>query len=362
MSKNSKVINRFELNKCKVITELQNVISANNQIEVDDPFGIYEIKFIIYGDRKLIYQIYYLESYIDVLPVMTSFSNFEYNPYSAIEAILSPTGQSKSLKDIINILLSHFLDSQKYFLETNMHWLKNENISFILDILNSKSQLKTIIEKQNSSSSDLYSIIIEFPLFQNDETNSLFMKYSKHSKIYINLNIKFYNIINSSIQDISYNVNIPTTIYPCTSNIDLSKSKLNISNKIDSTNLFEIINKIELKIINEWLLRKKFIMEFFKLNVSIIEYDSIDYSFIMMSVRMKHNNMITLCSIEIKLIGSITTTKPLLSIHDLQNRFSIPVDQNRLNYSLSLNVEIMAKEILNTTMKIIHEQAYGETM
>lgn len=291
---------------------------------------------------------------LDVTPIISTFSNVDYDCYSASDQIINFQPDEKGtydLKSVADILVNDFLLQQDMKIVAVTNQEGNNNIEFAIEILKNIKNITMILLRDENTK-----ILCEFPLlsdagYQNSNLDYLY-DVTENNPIIISLELC--NIRNSL--NVTYKVIFPK-IMPCSKNLEFPKT-LNGNSSFDDTELIDLIPSIESKIINPWNDRKLFLEELQKLT-SVLEFDAVDFSFVLIALRMKHNNMYTICTIEFRLSHLFPSQMPLVSLHDLQNSFSSPIETSSIKITKSFTPVRIARELLLLAGSVISHQAFG---
>jgi hypothetical protein len=257
---------------------------------------------------------------------------------------------------VAELIVSEFLLQQ----ENNVRLMSNNNSSninndtnnkleFALEMLQIKESISMIIwtdEKQL--------ILCEFPLLSNRSNTSPSLEYllsvTERQPIMISLILD----IGNNDCKIDYKVSFPPSMV-CSKNIDFHKNNGNIN---DDNYLLELFPNIEERLSINWLKRKAFLEELQRL-IAVLEYDAVDFSFIMIALRMKHDKMYTLCTVEFRLSHLFPMQLPLMKLHDLQNSFDSNIDTSSIKVKTFWTPERLARELLLLSSSVISLQAFG---
>ena len=107
---------------------------------------------------------------------------------------------------------------------------------------------------------------------------------------------------------------------PCTKKLDF---------RFKSSDIVNLKDSIAKKIKTRWLDRKLFIEEMQRL-ATVLEYDAIDFSHVAITLRVKKNNLYTICNVEFRISESFPKSLPLISVHDLQTQYSTILDASKV--------------------------------
>ena len=112
---------------------------------------------------------------------------------------------------------------------------------------------------------------------------------------------------------------------PCTKKIDF---------RFKSTDIVYLKDIISKKIKSRWSGRKLFIEEMQRL-ATVLEYDAIDFSHVVITLRIKQDNLYTICNVEFRISESFPKSLPLISVHDLQTQYSTILASSKISASSS---------------------------
>lgn len=290
---------------------------------------------------------------LDVTPISSCFTNVMFSPYEVTAEIVAmepDINGSYDLNAVAGILTNDFLSQQ----ERNVAALAiqhNSKTVFTLELLRDISNVTKILWIEN----DMKTIICDFPLLSGRDSLNPSATYlydtTKDDPIYISLMLK----VERPDSPLDYKVVFPRSM-PCSRNLDFQNSFQGISS--EDISIIDILPHVENKVLTSIASRKLFLEELQRFT-AILEYDAIDFAFILIALRMKYNNMYTICTVEIRLAHSFPMSIPLLSLHDLQNSFSAPVDTSSIKLNKSWGPEKLARELLLLTSSVISQQAFG---
>ena len=99
--------------------------------------------------------------------------------------------------------------------------------------------------------------------------------------------------------------------------------------RFKSSDIVNLKDSIAKKIKTRWLDRKLFIEEMQRL-ATVLEYDAIDFSHVAITLRVKKNNLYTICNVEFRISESFPKSLPLISVHDLQTQYSTILDASKV--------------------------------
>ena len=242
------------------------------------------------------------------------------------------------------------------------------------------------------------------PSFDIDGFNSI--RFSRH----VLISVEKGNIIKTEDK-----IFIPSSRYPCSCALDLGPltiaSKKPFSNSITidiatgsssssssssymngitaydvdmthTTTVYDIGHHAFHAFVSRWNQRQLFIKELSCISV-VLEFDAIDFSFVVIALRLRHELLCTVCTVEYRLpIGfPDNNAMPLMSVHDLQTGHSSVLDANvsglsrrvqQLNQQLSSSpatttitiaggkMSGIAEACFSVAREFIRKQAFGE--
>jgi hypothetical protein len=224
----------------------------------------------------------------------------------------------------------------------------NNKLEFALEMLQVKESISMIVWTEEKQL-----VLCEFPLLSNRSYTSPSLEYllsvTKSQPIMISLILD----IGNNDCKIDYKVLFPPSMV-CSKNIDFHKN----NNSNDDNYLLELFPNIEERLSINWLKRKAFLEELQRL-IAVLEYDAVDFSFIMIALRMKHDKMYTLCTVEFRLSHLFPMQLPLMKLHDLQNSFDSNIDTSSIKVKAFWSPERVARELLLLSSSVISLQAFG---
>ena len=290
---------------------------------------------------------------LDVTPTQSSFLNINFNSYEVSDQILKLEPGLNGTYDLFavaDVLICEFLSQQKQNIAALTH-NGNGNTLFTLELLDAIPNVSQILLTDAES----LKIICEFPLFSGNENQNPSYMYLYDTTIGDPIIISLLLTQTGNNFALDYRVMFPKTM-PCSRNIEFPTRFNGASN--NDMSLIDFLPYVEGKILSSLSYRKSFLEELLRLT-AVLEYDAIDFSFVLIAVRMKHNNMYTICTVEFRLTHSFPSTLPLLSLHDLQDAFSAPIDTSSLKPNKSWSPERFARELLLLSCSVISHQAFG---
>jgi hypothetical protein len=290
---------------------------------------------------------------LDVTPIWASFANTNFSCYEVTDKILNimpDDSGSYNLSAVADILISDFLCQQKENVIA-MHSQTSAKTEFTLGLLEDMTNVTMISWTDN----EIMKILCEFPIFSSNDAPDPSSAYLYDTTDGDPICMSLILSVSKSTSAPYYEVIFPQSM-PCSRNIDFPNNLPGCSG--EDFNLIDLMPYIENKILSSLTYRKSFVEELQRL-AAVLEYDAIDFSFCMIALRMKHNNMYTICTVEFRLTHSFPATIPLLSLHDLQNAFSAPIDTSPLKLSKSWSPERIARELLLLISEVISLQAFG---
>ena len=290
---------------------------------------------------------------LDVTPISSCFTNVMFSPYEVTSDILAfepDENGNYDLNAVAGILTNDFLSQQERSVAA-LAIQHNSKTVFTLELLRDISNVTKILWVEN----DVKTIICDFPLLSGRDSLNPAAAYlydtTKDDPIYISLLLK----VERADAPLDYKVVFPRSM-PCSRNLDFQNSFHGMS--LEDISIIDILPYVENKVLTSIASRKSFLEEMQRFT-AVLEYDAIDFAFILIALRMKYNNMYTICTVEIRLTHSFPLSIPLLSLHDLQNSFSAPVDTSSIKLNKSYTPEKLARELLLLTSSVISQQAFG---
>ena len=110
---------------------------------------------------------------------------------------------------------------------------------------------------------------------------------------------------------------------PCSKKLDF---------RFKTSDIVTLKDSITKKIKSKWLDRKLFIEEMQRL-ATVLEYDAIDFSHVVITLRVKQDNLYTICNVEFRISEMFPKTLPLISVHDLQTQYSTILTSSKISAS-----------------------------
>jgi hypothetical protein len=300
---------------------------------------------------------------LDVVPLkVTSLNDIEgYNYYNSniindiMLLIPTTTTATTTIKEISNILMRSIVSRHliQYSLDK---WKFNGKLSFILSFFSDidNSSILTINNYPNNNDRNdqsSYTIIIEVPIILNmhcDDNSEYLIDIVKDNPILLLISI---TVINMDITIIKVDVLIPKTM-KCSSNLELSQTFKD--NKINDFKVEDICGYVEDKIFKQWYYRKLFTEEMMK-SAAVLEYDAIDFSYVLIVIRLKYNNAFASCTVEF--VFTHPMVMPNIEVQDLLNSFDTKLETSSISTSQAPNV--LAQELLKYATKAISSQAFS---
>ena len=294
------------------------------------------------------------EGILDVTPILSTFSHVNFNGYSVVDQFLKLQADNNGNYDLYalaDLLVNDLFLQQEREIAHVLSRESNEKILFAIEILRVIEGISMIsIIDENPK------ISCEFPLLSNIGYQKPDVEYlfdvTEADPIMINVEL---SLVKNSLVVI-YKVIFPKLML-CSKNIEFPK-KCN-DNSSNENDIIDLIPFIESKILSSWNNRKIFLEELKKLT-AVLEYDAVDFSFVIIALRMKYNNMYTICTVEFKLSCLFPSILPLTCLHDLQNAFSTPIDTSSIKTTKSVTPDRIARELILLTSSVISQQAFGE--
>lgn len=308
---------------------------------------------VIICRKKLEWFVSIEDGILDVTPTQSSFTNVNFNCYEVSDQILNIEPGPDGVYDLLavaDVLICEFLSQQKQNISA-LTYHGNGNTIFTLEMLEAMPNVSQILLTDAES----VKIICEFPLFSANENQNPSYMYLYDTTIGDPIMISLVLTITGNNSALDYKVLFPKNM-PCSRNIEFPSRFNGVSN--NDMSLIDFLPHVESKILTGLTCRKSFLEELLRLT-AVLEYDAIDFSFVLIAIRMKHNSMHTICAVEFRLTHSFPSTLPLLSLHDLQNAFSAPIDTSSIKSNKSWNPERFARELLLLSCSVISHQAFG---
>jgi hypothetical protein len=255
--------------------------------------------------------------------------------------------------EIVTILLDDFLSQQA--VEIEVATSQNQKASLLLQMIRTLGDSLSMII---AGSDDGKKIMCQFPLFNKDGIRNSELDYLydiiAETPIYVSMTISLGISNNAAAVD---SILIFPPSMSCSKAIDFPRRMPDN----DNFDIYEYISQVEKKFTASWTSRKAFVAELQRI-ASVIEIDANDFSFVVILLRMKHENMYTLCTVEFRLHCNFPSVIPLASLHDLQNSFSTPIDTSSIKTS-SIGTagapERIARDLFLLSSSVISLQAFG---
>jgi hypothetical protein len=86
----------------------------------------------------------------------------------------------------------------------------------------------------------------------------------------------------------------------------------------------------------------------------VLEYDAIDFSYVIIAIRLKYNNVYAMCTIEFIFLDPLI---PTITINDILKSFNTSLDTSSINHNIEPYQ--LANELLNYSIKTISNQAFS---
>ena len=202
-------------------------------------------------------------------------------------------------------------------------------------------------------SDDVTKLLVEFPLLNKSRLSIPQLEYlldvTESDPIMLGISFTFSASNDSTTTDIS--INFPRTM-PCSKAMDIPRWN-------PDTMLFDYLPMLENRIFAGWFSRHSFVQELQRI-AAVIEFDPIDFSFVSFVLRLKQNNLFTVCAVEIRL-NSFPSLAPLLALYDMQTTFTTPIKLSSVKYNNTWSPERSAREMFIVANSLIQEQAFGVT-
>ena len=235
-------------------------------------------------------------------------------------------------------------------------WKSNGTLSFILSFFSDIDNSSILTINNNPNSSDRndhqssYNIIIEVPIIVNmqcDDNTEYLIDIVKENPILLIISI---TVINMDMTNIKVDVVMSNTM-KCSSKLEFSQTYKD--NRINDFKVEDICGYVEDKIFKQWYYRKLFTEEMMK-SAAVLEYDAIDFSYILIAIRLKYNNAFASCTVQFVFTDPMEL--PDIEVQDLLNSFKTTLDASFLNASYGPNA--LAQELLKFATKSISDQAF----
>ena len=292
------------------------------------------------------------EGYLDVTPVLKTFENVRYDAYHVGTKLFKVKPDNDGIYDlskVADLLVDDFLSQQSISINRLSNIGGNEKTDFAVGIFRDIRNVAMILLNDENTK-----MIFEFPLLSSESNQNSDSEYlydvTESDPIIVNVEL---TIIRNTFT-VMYKVMIPKSM-PCSKNIDFPKNSN--KNLTDDNELIDLIPSIESKILKSWRSRKLFIEELKQIS-AVLEYDAIDFSYVSIVLRMKYNNMYTICTIEFRISHFFPAAIPLMSLHDLQNAFSTPIDTSSVKVTKNNSPVRLARELLLLCGTVISQQAF----
>lgn len=105
-------------------------------------------------------------------------------------------------------------------------------------------------------------------------------------------------------------------------------------------------------------LRRAFVLEIARIG-ALIEFDAVDFSSVILAVRIKSHDRFSVCVAEVRLTHAFPDVMPLASAYDLLTNLSTPIESSVFSKVKSEEPERIAKEYYETMCKQIYRLAFG---
>jgi hypothetical protein len=242
-------------------------------------------------------------------------------------------------------------------------WKDNVKLSFMLSFFCDIDDVSilTFNSNSNSNSNDRIdstnnTIVIEVPLISNTQKNEsieYLMDIVKDNPILLTITIQLHSS-SKEISVIKTDVMIPSKTFKCTSNLELSSSFKDY--KVHDFKIEDVSTYYEKKIVKQWLYRKRLTEELMK-NSAVLEYDAIDFSYILLGIRLKRNNAFASCTVSFTFKEAMVMAVPKIVVHDILRSFEKELDTSSI-LVVEQSPQNMANELLSFITRSICKQAF----
>jgi len=185
---------------------------------------------------------------------------------------------------------------------------------------------------------------------QRTEITEYFIDTVKVNPILLSITI---NVQSKEITLIRTDVIIPSNIFKCSSKLELNA--IFKDNRVNDFKIEDVCTNLEKKIIRQWYYRKRFTEELVK-NSAVLEYDTIDFSYILLGIRIKCNSSFASCTV------SFTFKEPAMPVpkvvlHEMLRFFDKELDTSSIS-SDNNQPDKTANELLDNITRSIKKQAF----
>lgn len=312
---------------------------------------------------------------IDITPNLSTFQYFSIDPYKAVSCLIGATDYEDEIEQftlssalcctrivkITELLLSSIMEMQLKRINDLVEILPA--LQFQISITKDFPGV-VILDCKDDSGHTL--VLIEFPLFHSDCSTDHNAQHihnvTKQNPIMFTRELTV-SSVSGSVLNVNDFIHCPENMH-CSSHIDFSgflESKTTGTRSgTDDFNLFDNIRAVERHLLAKISMRKSFTGELGTIS-ALIEYDAIDYAFVVVAIRIKSQIKCTLCTAEFRLTSQFPDTMALVSVHDLTTNFSTPLDTSSLKYSGPVSPKKLANDLLDLVTRFIHTQAFEES-
>jgi len=292
-------------------------------------------------------------------------------PFKSETAFLSAVHEC--LEALSQRLLTSIIQSQLPIIKE--YTSRSSSLEFEVGMISGiKNSVATVWKSEKSNGGHI--IGVEFPLLQaltlsrGDELANIYVDHikatatSREPLLFCRL-LHFSSRGNIKTDD---KLSIPTSLLTCSAQMEFDGVSVNGRHKgsatpTDDMSLFDRCNNIVRKMADKWSARKQFIEELSRI-AAVLEFDALDFSFVVIAVRIKRGQLCTLCTVDYRLQSTFPETKPLMSIYDLQTGTSTVMDASNghkdSSYTPSAQSEKLAEECLSIAANFIVQHAFGE--
>jgi hypothetical protein len=357
-----------------------------HKVEFSSSSGLASGSFLlsIYVCKNKLEWILHLEPEVDVTPVLSTFKELLFNPYVSSSELLPLLNEVQQLKISANTVSSppvaNFLETISARLLVSIQQAQDKkfkefvssypNAEFEADILRGNTESMTSMWR-----SDRDFVGVEFPLLS--AVRNMNIGAAKPFLNYLESNtfrepLIFTRILylpskgDRSTSKVEDRLSIPATSFPCSANVDISGIFINGKHKsavipADNVPVCDKCVDAVLQLSAKWSLRKQFIEECSRI-AAVLEFDALDFSYVIAAVRLRRGQLCTVCTVDFRLTAGFPAAMPLISVYDLQTSTSTVLDANNVSGTRDSNccAEKLAEEYLSLAAKFIAKQAFGE--
>jgi hypothetical protein len=331
------------------------------------------------------------EPELDITPIATTFKDLLYNPYSCAPDVLNLLDDVKGTMSVVSFksesalqasifkaietisqrLLASIIQHQSSVIKE--YTARSSSLEFEIGMISSIKNSVTSVWKNEKDSG--YVIGIEFPLFQavtlsrGDEVANKFVDHIRAAAPSKDP-LQFCRLLKSSIRGAiktDDKLSIPTSLLACSAQMEFDGVSVNGRHKSSTTStdasMFDKCTTVIQKMAEKWAVRKEFIEELSRV-AAVLEFDAVDFSYVVIAVRIKRGQLCTLCTVDYRLQATFPETKPLMSTFDLQTGTSTVLDSSSGHkdgsYSPTASIEKLAEECLSIAANFITQHAFTE--